>query len=381
VPQKLCAEIKKMSGLFGGAICMEDTMDATAVLMNLSRWVNFRGTLYFLAMFGTIITCVLIVIVHRTKNPPNFNQNYQPVPVSFTGTPLYHVMRTAWFVSSFMVFFWIVTEMYQYWWFIGYYKSHSTGALHEFWDKFDKKFVTTVVFAGLYLCWPLCNLLLEIAFWMVLGPLWFLVRSCQQGLETTRMPSETDLHDIPCWIRLDMFFCECQQFRRIGFSTKLWEIVTGTRTAWLEEFGQPMQQGGGGGYPQQQQQGGYPQQQQGGGGGGGYPQSQQQQATTPSRGGTQAPQQQQPQQQFRPGPQAQSPSGQWGAPPPMTAQGMRASGSQDSFVRTSMALSESDNEQSSKKKDKPKKHKKSHDNETDEERSRRKADKKRHSNA
>jgi hypothetical protein len=217
---------------------MPQTLESTAMLMNISRWVNYRATLYWLAMMGTIFACIIIFIVHRAKNPMQQQQQFMVNPVMFNGTPLYHVFRAAWFVSGMMVFFWICTEQYQYWWFINYYRENTSGRLREFWVDFDKKHVTCIVFVGVYLCWPLCNLLLEMAFWIVLIIPWYGYRAvCAPNLEQSRMPPGTELQNIPCCIRLDMFFTECHQGTRVGFSTKLWYMITGSPDPWLDFCG------------------------------------------------------------------------------------------------------------------------------------------------
>jgi hypothetical protein len=215
---------------------MEETLSATVFIIQLSYWVNFRGTLYFIAMMGTVSLLVIIVVVHRTKNAEAIATNpFQVPPIAFFGTPLYSIFRMCWFTVSIVIFLWIVNVMYEYWFFIGYYKQNTTGKLHDFWAKFDSKFVSTVIIVGIYLCWPLILLGLEIAIWFAFVLPWMLFRMmCAPTLGETRPPPETPLSEVPCCIRTDMFFSDCNQIKRIGFPDHAWYLVTGGHTPYLD---------------------------------------------------------------------------------------------------------------------------------------------------
>jgi hypothetical protein len=213
---------------------MEDSLTATVFAMNVAQWVNFRGTLYFIAFMGTLIVAVYAVLVHRSKHMQQINTQFVAPPVDFFGTPFYAMFRSCWFCVAIVMFLWIVNEMYVYWKVIDFYKSNTTGALHDFWVDFDKKFVATVVCGGVYVCWPLCNLVLEVAIWIVGIVPWYIYRMmCAPTLETARYP-ELPLHEQPCCVRLDMFFTECNQAKRIGFGETMWEIVTGSREPYFQ---------------------------------------------------------------------------------------------------------------------------------------------------
>ena len=238
-----------------GSLCMPHTLSATAFLMNISQWCVFRNTLYFIAMVGTFIVLILVYMIHRQRNPqPAWGQPPAPgsnpqmwqasPPIRFNGTPIWYVFRAVWFCLSIVIFLWVATQMYQFWWFIGYYKQNTVGSLHDFWKKFDKKFVASVVCVTIYLCWPLCHLALEIGLWILFVVPWYIYRMmCAPQLETLRKPPDTLLEDIPCCIRLDMFFTECNQMKRAGFSLGLWHILTDTWTPFFEccDFNQQQQ--------------------------------------------------------------------------------------------------------------------------------------------
>ena len=254
LPSNECPNKRGLKGSFG-SLCMPETLAATPMLMNISQWCVFRNTLYFIAMVGTFIVLILVYMIHRQRNPqPAWGQPPAPgsnpqmwqasPPIRFNGTPIWYVFRAVWFCLSIVIFLWVATQMYQFWWFIGYYKQNTVGSLHDFWKKFDKKFVASVVCVTIYLCWPLCHLALEIGLWILFVVPWYIYRMmCAPQLETLRKPPDTLLEDIPCCIRLDMFFTECNQMKRAGFSLGLWHILTDTWTPFFEccDFNQQQQ--------------------------------------------------------------------------------------------------------------------------------------------
>lgn len=73
------------------------------------------------------------------------------------GTPFYEFMRLAWLFAGLTLFAWTCNLFISYWAFASYYRNHSTGPLHSFWQKYDNKFVATVIVVTVYLAWPLCS--------------------------------------------------------------------------------------------------------------------------------------------------------------------------------------------------------------------------------
>ncbi|CUE69611.1 transmembrane protein, putative [Bodo saltans] len=252
---------KHIFGTFG-TVCMEDTLYAGTMVANLSHWNNFRGTLYFLAFIITFFFMLVVYAVHRQKHPQggfmNSSQVGQQLGVSpninLFGTELYEVFRCVWFVSGLIVFFWVANAMTSYWNFIGFWKNNTEGALHDFWVAYDKKFVASVVCVTIYLAWPIFLIGLEIAIWIVFVIPYMAVRCMlKPGIENVR--PDVPAADMPGWVRTDMFFTEIQQIRRLGFSTRLWEMVTGSKEAFCPTMDCCQMQGFGGpqgGPPQQQ---------------------------------------------------------------------------------------------------------------------------------
>lgn len=237
--------VRTIFGSFG-QYCMEDSLNAGTMVANLSHWTNFRGTLYFLAFVITVCFGAVVYAVHRQKNPqvgfmnqsipqggpPMMNPN---APIHLFDTPLYEVFRCVWFVTGTVVFFWVANAMTSYWNFIGFYQDNTVGKLHSFWVDYDKKHVASVVCVTLYLSWPLLLLGAEIGLWCAFVIPWLGVRSMlKPGLENVR--PDLPLSDMPGWVRLDVFFTEAQQIRRLGFSNRLWEMVTGTKDAFIPPF-------------------------------------------------------------------------------------------------------------------------------------------------
>jgi hypothetical protein len=162
------------------------------------------------------------------------------VPISFSGTPFYYIFRAVWFCVGLVVFLWTATVMYEYWNVMSQYKLFTEGDLKKFMINYDKKFVPSVIVITIFLAWPLCNMALEVGFFVVLLiPYYFYRNMAKQGIEFIRYPIETPLDAIPGWVRLDTFFTEFRQAKRLGFSLPLWYIVTGTYDEYLDCMGPP----------------------------------------------------------------------------------------------------------------------------------------------
>lgn len=226
------------SVLFGsfGKYCLEDSLNAGTFAANLSHWNNFRGTLYFLAFVITLLFMCVVYAVHRQKHPQGGLMNtsgvgqYNNAPILLFDTPLYEVFRCAWFVTGTVIFFWVANAMTSYWTFYRFYKNNTEGKLHDFWIAYHNKFVASVVCVTIYLSWPLLLLGAEIAVWIAFVIPWLGIRCMlKPGLEHVR--PDVPLSEMPGWVRIDMFFTEAQQIRRLGFSNRLWEMVTGSKDA------------------------------------------------------------------------------------------------------------------------------------------------------
>ena len=217
------------SGSFG-SICMEDSMTAIAMVLNLSYWINFRGTLFFIAMLGSLFTLLMLYAVHRQKNPQQWGAQPQAAPpIGFFGTPFYYMFRTAWAVSSVIIFLWVANVMYQYWSFNAFYMNNSRGQLRTFWRLFNEKFEWSVISVTIFLCWPLMHIVLEVAFFVAGIIPWCAIRNaCYPQLQSPRDP-EVPEDDQSCCVRTDNFYTEFLQARRLGFSDGQWRLMTGAR--------------------------------------------------------------------------------------------------------------------------------------------------------
>eukprot|EP00742_Colponemidia_sp_Colp-10_P013966 GILJ01015812.1.p1 GENE.GILJ01015812.1~~GILJ01015812.1.p1 ORF type:complete len:579 (-),score=93.82 GILJ01015812.1:316-2052(-) len=252
-----CGSTKDLTGTWG-SVCVQQSLNGATFYFHLHRWTVFRNTLYFIAMVGTVVVAALVFIIHRVKNPPfggpqqvNQSQYQGDVPITFAGTNFYLVFRAGWMMVSFVIFLWVATVMYEYWFMISSYKDMTNGDLRAFFVDYDKKFVASVVCITIYLCWPLMHMVLEIGLFAAFIIPWYAFRTmCKPGLENVRYPVETPLDDIPGWVRIDMFFTDFMELKRLGFSVQLWHLLTGTYTEYFEFCNQPnfqqmqMQQGG-----------------------------------------------------------------------------------------------------------------------------------------
>ena len=233
-----CDQPQKVTGSFG-TICMEETLNAATFAVQLASWNNSRGTLYFFAIVLTFFTLVLAYFVHRQKHPQAMSLNTSapgayPMspPIAVHGSVLYEMFRVGWGISSFIIVFWIANLFTSYKQFADFYLSNTTGSLNAFWVDYDKKFIASVVCVGIYLCWPLVHFGIEVGLWAAFVIPWYLIRAmCKPGLETMRY--DVPLDDQPGWVRLDMFFTEFNDIKRLGFSARAWELMTGTKEAFL----------------------------------------------------------------------------------------------------------------------------------------------------
>lgn len=236
-----CRTTRDLTGTWG-SVCLEQSLSAPTFYFHLHRWTVFRNTLYFIAMVGSIFTLALLYIIHRVKNPPfgatqnPANSQFQPdAPIAFSGTNFYLVFRAGWMMVSAVIFLWVATVMYEFWWIMPSYKDMTNGELRAFFVDYESKFVATVVCVTIYLCWPLFHLALEIGLFIVFIIPWYGFRSmCKPGLENIRYPIEVPLDDLPGWVRIDMFFTDFNQLKRLGFSVPMWHLVTGTYTEYFE---------------------------------------------------------------------------------------------------------------------------------------------------
>ncbi len=243
-----CSVPQKVTGSFG-TVCMEDTLNAATFTVQLASWNNSRGTLYFFAIVLTAFAMIMAYLVHRQKNPQMMPMNTShsgayPIspPISVYGTPFYEMFRVGWGITSFIIVFWIANLLTSYKQFGDFYLANTSGSLQSFWADYDKKFIASVVCVGIYLCWPLVHFGIEVGLWVAFILPWYLLRSmCKPGLENMRY--DVPLESQPGWVRLDMFFTEFSDIKRLGFSARAWEFMTGTKDAFCNccETGMPVQ--------------------------------------------------------------------------------------------------------------------------------------------
>lgn len=225
----------KLTGIIGGDLCEHHSLTATAMLINLAHWNNFRGTLYFIAMMGTMLLLTLIIVVNRHQVAIK-NGGMQPPmapPYVFWRTNFYYMFRFAWGVVSVIIFLWICTEMYQFWWFRNTYIYETRAELRGFWVTYDKKFVSTVVCVAIFLCWPLVQLVASVGvfvgfvvFWMCFKNMCYPQLNNLAWMGKEKLPKYED--DESFCVSSEKFFSEYRQLGRLGFSQGIWELMTGT---------------------------------------------------------------------------------------------------------------------------------------------------------
>jgi hypothetical protein len=235
-----CVKSEKLIGTFG-ALCAEDTLQATVMLMNQSRWVNFRATLYLLAMLAPLVLLIVIVVVNKQREwvvagkpeiPPFGGapgpQYYSP-PFAFFATPLYYTFRVAWAAVAVFVILWMADELYQYVWFMKTYKARTTGELHAFWVGFDNKFLPSTIIVGIFLCWPVVHLVLSwVCFAVGIIP-WLIIQQVYTQIQNPTIDEEKPVDEHSCCIRTNMFCTEFRQCHRCGFSDGQWTLLTGDK--------------------------------------------------------------------------------------------------------------------------------------------------------
>ncbi|KAH9588784.1 hypothetical protein LSM04_007355 [Trypanosoma melophagium] len=271
----------------GGTVCLEGNLNANTFVVQLSAWNTARDALYFIAMVFSIFTFVYANLVdYQRKNvrmqsmEGQFQQQQQqqqkqeerprqqnerkkqqqkqgkepPVkskqkdngrsasqqpnrqllgppmirgPIEVYGTPFYEFMRIAWFVMGVAVFLWVCNMMVSFWKFSSFYRNSTTGKLHEFFEEYNVRFSASVICVTIYLAWPLVNIFVELALWVFFFIPWVIIRSiCKPGIG--RLRPALPLDEMPGWVRLDMFFMDFNDIRRIGFSEPAWTLLTGS---------------------------------------------------------------------------------------------------------------------------------------------------------
>ncbi|RHW71522.1 hypothetical protein DPX39_070082000 [Trypanosoma brucei equiperdum] len=263
-------------------LCMGDGIDAFALTVQLKTWSTQRNAMYFLAMIYSLFTLLYAYLInfHRRSNRGANDENdplassqhqhgghqgsavgYPSVkgqldatindsqqgsqntqmqpglqmsprtgaadPIQVYGIPFYETMRCAWFVMGFAVVTWTYTLMASYMAQSQQYRDRASGELQQFLTAFHQRFIATVVCVTIYLAWPISNILIEIALWFVLIIPWLIYRTmCNPGLGNLR--PDVPLDEMPGCIRLDMFFMDFADTRRLGFSDSQWRLLTGT---------------------------------------------------------------------------------------------------------------------------------------------------------
>eukprot|EP00759_Apiculatamorpha_spiralis_P041782 PhF_6_TR40239/c2_g1_i1/m.59846 len=262
VVRKNCSEGAQRD-YFGarGTVCRTDLLTGEAFLINIVHWVNFRGTMYFMAFVSTFVVLVMTILVHRFKNQEILLANPMAAPpYQLYRTPLYGFIMTTWSVISIPIFLFTAHEMYQYWNLIDFYLANTTGDLHDFWYQFDQKHLPSVICVWLYLCWPFLWFWGKFGLFVAFVLPWYVLRSTVVPPQYLQQPPpERLVPDLPYSVQLDVWFMEMYQFYRYGLGSTTWKMVTGKEEG-ERPAGQimPMQGGGIGGQPQhfnpQQQQ-------------------------------------------------------------------------------------------------------------------------------
>eukprot|EP00796_Vickermania_ingenoplastis_P008470 gene8470-5946_t len=259
--------------LFGsfGTVCMESTMNANTFAVQLSFWNNARGSLWCLAAFFSALALLFAIVIHVQRHPnplqslimtPEMQaefmsmtpaqqqlftlQRQQQVLAQSAGccggngievydTPYYAFLRFAWGFVGITAFVWVATSLISFWSVIGFYISHSTGDLKNFFESYAVKYTATTITVFVYLCWPLLCLFLELVVWVVGFLPWLIIRTAlKPGIERFR-PS-LPLSQIPGYIRCDMFFMDFQDIKRFGFSRLQWMLLTESERPFFDCF-------------------------------------------------------------------------------------------------------------------------------------------------
>nr|CCC49386.1 conserved hypothetical protein [Trypanosoma vivax Y486] len=143
------------------------------------------------------------------------------------GTPYFEFVWMAWFVMGVATVVWTWTLMTSFWGYVGYYQYITTGRLNTFFADYNTRFSISVMFVSTFLAWPVVKLLIEFLLWIVFFLPWLLFRSVgKPGIGNLR--PALPLSKMPGYIRLDMFFMDFADARRLGFSESTWSMLTGT---------------------------------------------------------------------------------------------------------------------------------------------------------
>ena len=251
-------------------LCQDEVFTAAVMLTNLSHWIIFRNTLYFIACLGTLAVLLIALAVNSHQQPGGYDGDgsmattsvyaqrpmrlnpidgslgpdpdaapmlpHPPGQYVLHGTNVYYVFRIVWATLSVVIFLWAAGTLYGYWWLVPLYTRGTTGRLQAFWAEFDRTYKASVALVLVYLCWPLVHLCIEIALWPLCCLPWALFRGwCYKELSEPPRDNETDVNDaLSCCVRTDNFFQESFQLKRLGFSQGQWRLLTGTRDPYLQ---------------------------------------------------------------------------------------------------------------------------------------------------
>lgn len=252
-----------LNGLTGsfGSICLEDTLNAASFTLLLSFWNTLRASLWIIAAVFSFLAVVLALLVHLQRHPyymsagimtpekqmeflqmsPADQQMFlfqlqqtmmQQVPgccgsagVSVYDTPYYAFMRVAWGFSGIISLVIMMIGVISCSTFVSFFKDNTTEILQNFWTGYFSKYIISTVVVGVYLAWPIAVNGVELAVWIIGFLPWLIVRICiKPGIE--RLRPSLPLSEVPGYIRMDMFFMDFQDIKRLGFSRLQWMILT-----------------------------------------------------------------------------------------------------------------------------------------------------------
>lgn len=252
------------TAVFGsfGDVCLEESINSYVFVMLLSHLNVGRGALWCLALFFSFLAVAFALVIHAQRNPRKnpfespffqaeflqmsptqqalFLQQNMQMPgccgssgVSVYDTPYYAFLRFAWGFVGCVVFVWIAVLLVPFFTFIPYFIDHTNGELRAFWEGYYTKYLPTILCVGAYLAWPIVSHVLEAIVWVVGIIPWFIIRSfLKPGIE--RFRPEMNLSELPGYIRADMFFMDCQDIKRCGFSRLQWMLLTDTHTPFMD---------------------------------------------------------------------------------------------------------------------------------------------------
>ncbi|KPI83701.1 hypothetical protein ABL78_7252 [Leptomonas seymouri] len=287
---------RSLLGSFG-TICMEDNLNANTFAVQLSSWTNARATLWFLAMVYSFLTLLYAVLISAQRHSSAgamgaacdaialptitpqeqeefmkmtpqqqqaFMQEYQQrvamvqqqhpnagylrrpgagccgadSGIELYDTPFYEFVRIAWLISGLTAFVWTCNLFISFWAFSDFYIKQTSGPLKAFWNTYASKMNGSLIAVTIFLAWPLCNAVVELAVWLIGILPWLIVRStCKRGVEGYR--PALPLSQLPMYIRTDMFFMDFQDIKRLGFSRQAWIMLTGSDRPFFDSCDDP----------------------------------------------------------------------------------------------------------------------------------------------